>query len=357
MKKLLLIIPLIFLVLISCDSRTDINGYSSSDNGKIPIKLNLAPALEQDFRITRVIVNIRRDDYSESLELQINGDAANGTFYGLEPGVYNITVQMYEDSVIIATGNGTATVVAGETATAFITMEFIPQTGGLEIVVTWSIIPERILFIGNSYTYANSGLDNILEQIVLSYDPSTEVTIDAITGGGMTLQNHYNSPTTTLAISEGNYDVVILQEQSQMPYLDPPLFYEYAVGLDSLIVASGAETWFFMTWAREAQPQQIVDLQFAYESIADSLNAHVIPVGIAFDNVTMNPNTPISLNLYDSDGSHPSQEGSYLAGCCFFARLFRHTPVGIEWSFDGMSEEYRPFLQQTALDICNGYEH
>ncbi|MBN2828765.1 MAG: hypothetical protein JXR56_00425 [Candidatus Cloacimonetes bacterium] len=356
MKKLLFLIPLLLFLLASCDSRIQVT-HPDSEYGKIPIKLNLAPALEQDYRITRVIVTIRKDDYSESLDLQINGELATGTFYGLEPGIYNITVQMFEDSAIIASGNGTATVVAGETATAYITMEFLPTTGDLEIIVTWGTLPERILFIGNSYTYSNGGLDSILEQIVWSNDPFAWIEIDEITGGGMTLQNHFNTATTINTIEEGRYDVVILQEQSQMPYLDPPTFYEFATRLDSVITSSGADTWFLMTWAREDQPQQIVDLQFAYESIADSLDAHVIPVGIAFDNVAMNPNTPLALNLYNTDGSHPSQEGSYLAGCCLFARLFRQSPVGIEWTFATMTEEYQLFLQETAWSVCEEYEH
>ncbi len=347
-------ILLVLVLLLGCAQESNVF-VPESGTGEMPISLNLAPAFEQGLRISRVLVTITKDEFIESLELNVDGTNAHGTFTGLEPGEYQITVNIYEGDTIVATGTGSATIVENETATALINLEFVEPTGDLEIVVTWGEIPERILFIGNSYTYGNGGMDNILEQIVWGENPLAEIEIDAITGGGMTLQNHYNNQSTINSIMEGDYDVVILQEQSQMPYLDQATFFQYATLMDEVIDASGADTWFFMTWARQYEPPQIVELQSAYETIATTLNADVIPVGVAFDLVNMDHNQPLALNIYNSDQSHPSQEGSYLAGLCFYMRLFKQSPMNISWSFATTTDEYRTYLQQKAWDACFGY--
>jgi len=300
---------LLLIFITGCAQRSDVVSFDN-ETGRVPIKLNLAPAIEQGLRISRIIVTIARDDFIESLELTIDGETARGVFNELQPGDYSITVNIYQDDEIVATGTGSASVVAGETTMAMINLEFVEPTGDLDIIVTWGEIPERILFIGNSYTYANGGLGNILEQIVWGQDPFAWVEIDEITGGGMTLANHFNTPSTVTAITEGNYDVVILQEQSQMPYMDQANFFEYATRLDSLIDNSG---------------------------------------------VNMDHDAPLALNIYNSDQSHPSQEGSYLAGLCFYMRLFRETPLGVGWTFSTTTDEYRDYLQQVAWDTCFGY--
>ena len=345
---------LLLIFITGCAQRSDVVSFDN-ETGRVPIKLNLAPAIEQGLRISRIIVTIARDDFIESLELTIDGETARGVFNELQPGDYSITVNIYQDDEIVATGTGSASVVAGETTMAMINLEFVEPTGDLDIIVTWGEIPERILFIGNSYTYANGGLGNILEQIVWGQDPFAWIEIDEITGGGMTLANHFNTPSTVTAITEGNYDVVILQEQSQMPYMDQANFFEYATRLDSLIDNSGAETWLFMTWARQFAPEQILDLQSAYETIAVALDADLVPCGTAFDIVNMDHDVPLALNIYNSDQSHPSQEGSYLAGLCFYMRLFRETPLGVGWTFSTTTDEYRDYLQQVAWDTCFGY--
>ena len=43
------------------------------------------------------------------------------------------------------------------------------------------------------------------------------MTYDSYLQGGYTLQKHANSPTAMNKIKQGNWDVVVLQEQSQIP--------------------------------------------------------------------------------------------------------------------------------------------
>jgi PKD repeat protein len=92
---------------------------------------------------------------------------------------------------------------------------------------------------------------------------------------------------------------------------------------------------YFMTWGRQnGDPQwdsiNTFDkmngrLRNAYVRFADSVQSCVAPVGVAWKYVR--DNYP-SINLYVSDGSHPSMEGTYLAACTFYASLFRKSPIG-----------------------------
>ena len=62
------------------------------------------------------------------------------------------------------------------------------------------------------------------------------------------------------------------------------------------------------------------------------------------------------IDLYNSDGSHPSAIGSYVAGLCFYTTLFQKDPTEILWNgdeewnqtFGGSSSDYGNSVQQTT---------
>jgi len=176
-----------------------------------------------------------------------------------------------------------------------------------------------------------------------------EFNASAITMGGATLQSHYDNINTMNTIEFGNWDYVILQEQSTRPVDNPGMFYQYAELMDEVITHSGAETMFFMTWAREYDPEMIEGLAQAYNSIGEQLEASVCPVGRAWQlALEQNP----QLDLYSNDGSHPNNEGTYLTVCMFYVCLFGESPIGIDFVNDQLiSEEERLFLQTIAWQI------
>ena len=71
----------------------------------------------------------------------------------------------------------------------------------------------RILFISNSYTSVNN-LPQIFHDIAAcaGHPPAA---IESVTPGGATLHKHLNSQGTLKQIDEGNWDIVVLQAQSQ----------------------------------------------------------------------------------------------------------------------------------------------
>ena len=213
--------------------------------------------------------------------------------------------------------------------------------------------PERVLFIGNSYTYYNGGLNVHVQEMVNSAHPDWDFVAENITAGGATLEMHYNNQSTLNSITSGNWDMVILQEQSTRPVEEPEMMYQYATLLDEVITGAGAETGFFMTWARAYDPPMIEPLALAYNTIGDQLDALVTPVGRAFQ---LALETDHNLELHVGDGSHPNQEGTYLAACTFYAFLFNESPVGIVYnSSDEITEDEKAYLQGIAWQTYQQY--
>ena len=202
---------------------------------------------------------------------------------------------------------------------------------------------KRILFIGNSYTDLNGGLDKQL----LGLAPNSKVS--RISPGGYTLQNHFEDANTLEAIRSGDWDVVVLQEQSHNPVTRYYNFFEYAQKLDAEIKKAGAETVMFMTWERPDSVQYGITTQTlykAYTALGQQLGIKVVPVGLAFP---MALQERPDLKLYIEDG-HPTPEGTYLAACVFYGFIFEQSPPGNSYGGD-VNDENKAFLQGIAEKV------
>ena len=116
----------------------------------------------------------------------------------------------------------------------------------------------RVLFLGNSYTSYNN-----LPQLVQSLSSSAGKTliIDSNMPGGFLMSGHANDGTTFSKISQGNWDYVILQEQSQIPTIDYIRYndmYPAMTDLKSIIEQYNpcAKIITYMTWGRRFGGQQ-----------------------------------------------------------------------------------------------------
>jgi len=200
----------------------------------------------------------------------------------------------------------------------------------------------KVLFIGNSYTYFNN-LPGMLTDLSTSLGDYVQPTSQV--AGGATFQAHATNPATYTAINSADWDFVVLQAQSQEPSFPDsqvnsetlPFAEQMADSIRNNSICSNILM--FMTWGRENGDPQWVPistfdgmnsrLRNAYIRMADSIDASISPVGVAWKYVR--DNYP-SIQLYSPDGSHPSLEGSYLAACTFYASLFRKSPVGASFT-------------------------
>jgi len=205
----------------------------------------------------------------------------------------------------------------------------------------------RVLFLGNSYTFVND-----LPQLTANFSQAAgdSLIFDSNTPGGYSLQQHSVNQTTLAKIALGNWDFVVLQEQSQMPSF--PLsqvlveVFPYAKKLDSLIKAANpcTQTIFFMTWGRKNGDSYNCSswppvctylgmdslLNLRYRIMADSNSAFVALVGATWH--YLRDNYP-SIELYDTDQSHPSAAGSYAAATTFYSIIFQKNPQLVHYDY------------------------
>lgn len=197
------------------------------------------------------------------------------------------------------------------------------------------------------------------------------------------------------------WDVVTLQQYSFISH-DPATYQPYAGQLHAFIKerAPQAAVLVHQTWAyrrddprfateRPGQPatQQAMyeSLRVAYESIAASLGARLIPVGDAFHAVDtdpvqgfkpdtdFDPTTAAAPALPDQthslhagwrwakqadgtqalryDGHHANASGQYLGACVWYEVLFGADVVDNAFVPAGMDADWAKYLRQTAHDV------
>ena len=221
----------------------------------------------------------------------------------------------------------------------------------------------RVLFLGNSYTSYNN-----LPQLVQSLSASAGKTliIDSNMPGGMTVSGHVNDATSIAKIRQGNWDYVVIQEQSQIPSID---YYRYndmypaITDLKTLVEQFNPCTRMitYMTWGRRFGGQQcdptnthcspvFVDfnhmqysLTSAYTEISDKLNIQCAPVGVAWQNV-LNDTTFI---LHSNDNSHPTIDGSYVAALSIYSSIWKQQSIGIAFNA-GLTQSRALYYQQMS---------
>jgi PKD repeat protein len=201
---------------------------------------------------------------------------------------------------------------------------------------------KNVLFLGNSYTGVNN-LPLLTYNLALSLGDT--INYDSNAPGGYTYEGHSTNATSLAKIAQGNWDFVVLQEQSQKPSFPPSQVatevYPYAqILVDSIKSASAcAEPLFYMTWGRKNgdagncasyPPLCTYDgmqgrLRESYMEMSVDNDCSVSPVGAAWKYVRDNYPT---IELYSADESHPSINGSYLAACVHYASMYRESPVG-----------------------------
>src|SRR5256714_4466170 len=149
----------------------------------------------------------------------------------------------------------------------------------------------RVLFIGNSYTTVND-LPAVFKDLANSRGHRVEVGTAA--GDGWTLGDHVGSSATAATLASAKWDIVVLQEQSQIPSVAQfreTQMYPAARRLVGTIRNRGARPIFYLTWARRdgwpengmpnyASMQSAID--DGYRAIGGEQGATVAPVGDAW---------------------------------------------------------------------------
>ncbi|OYX26531.1 MAG: hypothetical protein B7Z06_05550 [Flavobacteriales bacterium 32-35-8] len=172
--------------------------------------------------------------------------------------------------------------------------------------------------------------------------------------GGATLSNHWHGERglkTKELIKSGGFDIVVLQEFSMGTIDNPEIFLEYAKKFCDYIKENGSKPYFYETWTRERIPQFQKTITEMYYKAAKENDAGLVKVGEARElALKLRP----ELELYQADGSHPSNLGALLAACLFVKEFTNEIPNKLPSRFtimdgEGESLDLLDFINQ--LDI------
>lgn len=224
---------------------------------------------------------------------------------------------------------------------ALVTLPIAPVESGAQSTEVLDVF-----FLGNSYIYYNS-LPDQLEALAASLPEGPEVRARSHLHGGFSLRRHLADGHLPDAMNDqapaGGFDYAVLQEQSRLgtAYADdetgeigsPEAFFDAGARVIEMFEAAGAEPILYMTWAKEAWPDQTEALATAYETLGARRDATVAPAGRAWARVRAE--RP-DLALFHPDGSHPSSTGTYLVACVLYATMTGRSPVGAAATLMGL---------------------
>jgi len=208
----------------------------------------------------------------------------------------------------------------------------------------------RVLFVGNSFTYVND-LPAMFTQLAQAGGQPAPVCVKE-TPGGCTFEQHWKSGKALKAIQSRKWDVVVLQENSNLPARNKAAMFEYARLLHAAVTNQGAQALLFMTWSWPT-PKDQPAITAAYQELARELPARLAPVGAAWD-ATLKAHP--SIRLFAKDNHHPSPAGTYLAACVFYAVIYGRSPVGLPCSVKGLKETDTRALQSQAWAAARQYQ-
>lgn len=200
----------------------------------------------------------------------------------------------------------------------------------------------NILFIGNSYTYF---YDLPAVFAALAKENGKDVTAYSITRGGrkliqfMDTEDDCTKELAGVLADNPPFDAVFLQEQSLLPYRDYDMFWAGASHVAKTVCDAGAKRLlFYVTWGRRPGCPTLDEMGWTHESMTDGLAAsyrraaemlgmECAPVGAAFHKIV---DAHPEIELYDSDGSHPSYTGTCLASLVMYHTVFGEIPAETE---------------------------
>jgi hypothetical protein len=217
----------------------------------------------------------------------------------------------------------------------------------------------RVLFIGNSYTFYNN-----LPQMVsdLADSAGVRIEVEAVTEGGAWLRDHLRDGVAGERIGSGDFDYVVIQEQSAVPSdlnLAREQMYPSAISFSSEAAAAGATLVLFETWGHLSGFSQTGhssynsmqnEINSTYHELSELLGKPLAPAGEAWQ---ISLNSARGIRLHDPDKSHPTPEGSYLAALVIAATITGVSPE--EMTADlGVPTAVANLLREYAVEAMAG---
>jgi hypothetical protein len=182
----------------------------------------------------------------------------------------------------------------------------------------------RVLFIGNSLTYAND-LPDLVKTLADSAGVE-KMYVETIAVPNYSLEDHWNGPDARRVIASGRWRYVVLQQGPSALAESRVLLLDYANRFAGEIRKAGARPALYMVWPSLSRSGDFDRVSESYRLAAEAVDGALFPAGEVWRAAwRRDPN----LTLYSSDGLHPGAAGSYAAALAIFAGIYDRSPVGL----------------------------
>lgn len=215
--------------------------------------------------------------------------------------------------------------------------------------------PMNVLFIGNSYTHMNR-MPKIFEKIAQSR--GVDINVEMSAKSSHTFNMHSKREELFETIKSKKWDYVVLQgfsrELSESPgYIDTASVPYIEIILDSIYNNNSCtNVLLYMTWGykygfstrEEVNSNESMSdsVRVGYEYVSELFNLPIVPVGPVWRDFRASNS---EIDLYHTDSSHPSAQGSYMIACSFYTAMFKELPGD---SYTGSVDNDEAELLQTS---------
>ena len=209
----------------------------------------------------------------------------------------------------------------------FVVFSLLIATGALEGSVSGqqTAAPARVLFIGNSLTYANN-LPAMIEAIAASAGLKGRIVCRGVAKPDYGLQEHWDDGEALRGIQGGRWTHVVLQQGPSSQQDSRTVLRELTKRFAFEARAQGAKVVLYGVWPSRNRLQFQEAVTESYRLAAQDVNGTLIAVGEGWRAAWQRDPT---LPLYGPDEFHPSPMGTYLAALMFFEHFTGRSPVGL----------------------------
>ena len=202
----------------------------------------------------------------------------------------------------------------------------------------FSTINEKILFIGNSFTF----YWNVPSQVEsMSIERGLNWDITHFTLPSATLKTLWNNPDLKSILESETFDHVIIQEHSTNILTNANGDSGFYFGQITSLIPDSTQIHFFSTWIYPSMEQFNINneeypIEHRIKQIIEGTTAKMIPVGRAFK--LFQSKYP-QFNLLMEDDKHPNPNGSYLASCIIFSHLSAESSLNLSKRYKGIDNK------------------
>jgi len=173
----------------------------------------------------------------------------------------------------------------------------------------------RILFVGNSLTYANN-LPQLVKKVATRND--IRIQTDMLAYSNYALEDHWNDGELQSLITNGDYDYVVVQQGPSSQADGKAMLLEYGERIKSLCDKQDTKLAFYMVWPARINYHTFEGVIANYSLAASHTKSILCPVGKVWKGYI---DSTQDFSYYGSDGFHPSLTGSQLAAEIIFESL------------------------------------